>query len=363
VFALLPFTYDKSTVPSAAPSFPSGYRPGIAIVGCGGIVKLAHLPAYTKYGVRVVGVYDPAPEATQGLQERFPVVERIFGSLEELFNHPDVEVVDIATHPAVRLPLMQSAIAAGKHVLAQKPLALRADEAREVLEEAERRGVTVAVNQNARWAPAWRVATLLVQDGAVGDVHAVTHLHDHDFHWIVGTVFDEIPHFAIYDFSNHWIDITRCWLDGKAVAAVRAVDYRTPNQPEPSKGRWGAWVAIDYDDGSSGLIRCVGSAVTQRPGNPFWIHGSEGTIRGSLRKGTDYIELERDGVFSRFVLEGEQIPDGFAGTLGELLSAIHEKREPFNSARHNLLTLQMTLAACKSADEGGRAVSLDEIAC
>jgi hypothetical protein len=48
--------------------------------------------------------------------------------------------------------------------------------------------------------------------------------------------------------------------------------------------------------------------------------------------------------------------------MGELVTAIAEDREPFNSARHNLLSLQMTLAACHSAEEGGRPVTLDEIA-
>ena len=43
------------TVPDYKPSFPSGYRPGVGIIGCGGIVKLAHLPAYTAYDVDVVG--------------------------------------------------------------------------------------------------------------------------------------------------------------------------------------------------------------------------------------------------------------------------------------------------------------------
>ncbi|MBA2296900.1 MAG: hypothetical protein H0W14_02540 [Actinobacteria bacterium] len=192
---------------------------------------------------------------------------------------------------------------------------------------------------------------------------AVTHLYDHDFDWIVGTPFEEIPHFAIYDFSIHWIDITRCWLGQKTVATVRAVDYRTPNQPAASKGRWGAWIAIDYTDGSNAVIRCVGSAVTQRPGNPFWIHGSEGTIRGSVRKGSDFVELERDGVCSRYQLAGGWFPDGFGGTMGELLSAVAEDREPSNSGRHNLLSLQLTLAACKSADENGRAVTPGEIPC
>ena len=102
----------------------------------------------------------------------------------------------------------------------------------------------------------------------------------------------------------------------------------------------------------------VGSSRTQHPGNPFWIHGSEGTIRGSVRRGSDFVELERDGVTTRYRLEGEWLPDGFAGALGELVSAIAEEREPYNSGRDNLQTLQLTFAACRSAEEGGRAVSL-----
>jgi len=350
-------------IPDHRPTFPQGYRPGVGIVGCGEVVKEAHLRAYTDYAVDVVGVYDPRPEATAEVQALFPVVRHVFGSLDELLAHPEVEVVDIATHPAVRLELIGRALEAGKHVLAQKPLALDARAARALVEEAERRGLRLAVNQNGRWAPAWRVATLLVERGVVGDVFAVTHLHDHDFAWIVGTAFDEIPHFAIYDFSVHWIDITRCWLDGKTVSAVRALDFRTPNQPPESKGRWGAWVAVEYADGSSAQIRSIGSAATRRPGNPFWIHGSERTIRGSVRRGTDFVELDRGGAFTRYALEGEWLPDGFAGTMGELLTAVAEEREPFNSARHNLLSLQMTLAACRSAGEGGRPVTLDEVPC
>jgi predicted dehydrogenase len=339
--------------PDYRPSFPVSYRPGVGIIGCGGIVKQAHLPAYAKYGVNVVGIYDVSPEATRGVD-----AGEVYPSLDELLADPRIDVVDIATHPAVRLELVRRAVEAGKHVLAQKPFALDVAAAREVVEEAEQRGLRVAVNQNGRWAPPWRVATLLVQEGAVGDVFSVTHLFDHAFDWIVGTVFDEIEHFLVYDFAVHWIDISRCWLDGKQVTAARAHEYRTPAQPDTSRARLGGWIAFDYADGSSALIRSVGSSRTQHPGNPFWIHGSEGTIRGSVRRGSDFVELERDGVTSRYRLEGEWLPDGFAGALGELVSAIAEEREPYNSGRDNLQTLQLTHAACRSAEEGGRAVSL-----
>ena len=179
------------------PSFPPGASAGVGIVGCGGIVRLAHLPACEAYGIRVVGVYDPLPDATRGLEERFSV-GRLFESLDELLAHPEIDVVDIATPPDVRLELIRRAVGAGKHVLAEKPLALGARAARDVVEEAERRGVKLAVNQNGRWAPPWRIATLLIEAGAIGDVVAVTHLFDHDFSFVLGTRANTIEHLVLY---------------------------------------------------------------------------------------------------------------------------------------------------------------------
>jgi predicted dehydrogenase len=344
------------------PSFPRDYAPGIGIVGCGAVAATWHLPAYEKYGVDVVGVYDPAPEATNAIQERFPFVRRVFGSLEELLADPRIEVVDIATRPDVRVELIRAAVHAGKHVLAQKPLALDPASARDVVEEAEHRGIVIAVNQNGRWWPPWRIATQLIAEGAIGNVVAVTHLLDRQLPPLVGTHFDEVEHFMIFDFFVHWIDISRCWLGGKAVSHVRAREYRPPNQPRDAKAAWGAWVEIACEDGASAMVRTVGDAQTKRPSCLFWVHGSEGTIRGSVLLGSDFVELERDGVTTQFTFEGAGYPDGFAGTLGELVTAISQSREPFNSARHNLLSLRLTLAACRSAEESSRPVALDEIA-
>jgi predicted dehydrogenase len=343
------------------PSFPEEYRPGIGIVGCGGIVRSSHLPSYARYGQRVVGVYDVRREATVSIRDEYGV--EVFGNLAELLEHPEVEIVDVATHPDVRPALIREALAAGKHVLAQKPVAEDLATARELVEEAERAGLALAVNQNGRWAPAWRVATLLVEQGAIGDVVAVSHLYDHSFAFTLGTVFDGIEHLVLYDYSVHWFDITRCWLEGKTATAVRAREYRVPNQPPESRAAWGAWATIEYEDGTSAVIRGIGGASTARPSKPFWIHGSEGTIRGHVLgsgpvPGSELVELERDGATTRFDLDGTWNSQGFAGTLAELVSAIAEGREPYNSARHNLLSLELTLAACRSAEEDGRPVPI-----
>jgi predicted dehydrogenase len=340
------------------PSFPQGYRPGIAIVGAGDVVAKGHLPAYAKYGYHVVGLYARRAERALELQQRFSL-PRVYVTLDELLSDPAVDIVDLATPPGVRVELIRRALRAGKHVLAQKPLAPDLREAASVADEAVREGLVLAVNQNARWAPAWRAATLLITQGAVGDVFAVTHLFDKAFDFVLSTPnVDAIPHFLIYDYAVHWIDISRCWLDGKEPTTVRAVEHRTPNEPAAARSAWAGTIDVLYADGSSFAVRSVGRSATATPSCPFWIHGADGTIRGSILHGSDFVELERDGERLALPLTGEWWPDGFAGSMGELVTAIAEGREPYHSAHHNLLSLELTLAACRSAEAGGAPVDL-----
>jgi predicted dehydrogenase len=350
------------TIPTSLnfhPQIPAGYQPKIGIIGCGSIAKNGHLPAYQKYGLKVKGVYDPRPEAVAGVQEQYGV-ERIYGSVEELLVDNEIQVVDIATHPPERVPLMRKALLAGKHVLAEKPFTPDLQSAREIIALADQQGLKVAVNQSGRWGPPWRAATLLIQQGLIGDPFEVTHLFDVNFAWwIPGTVFDKVKNYEIYDYAIHWIDITRCWMGEKTIAGVRAREYRTPHQPSESIAPYGMWIELAYADGSNAMIRSAGTAETKKGGHLFWVHGSAGTIRGSIQLGSDYVELERGDVAARYHLQGTWYPDGFAGAMGELLGAVAEDREPFNSARHNLLSLQLTFAACRSSDLDGAFVPIE----
>jgi predicted dehydrogenase len=341
------------------PRFPSGRRLGIGILGAGAIARTAHLPAYEKYGQNVVGAWTRTPSRAAELREQFPAIGTIYESAEELLADPEVDVVDLAMGPDDRASWVTKAVRAGKHVLAQKPLTLDVDSMLPVLAEADERGVLVAVNQNARWAPPWRLATQLVQDGAIGDVVGVTHLHDKPLPPIAGTPFDDVAHMLVTDYLVHWIDITRCWLEGQRVHAVRAHDHRTPGQPDSARNPWSATVEIDTVEGAGALVRVVGDVRATAPGCPFWIHGTRGSLRGSLL-GRDHLELDVDGRTQSLPLQGAWFVDGFAGAMGELMTAIDEGRQPFNSARHNLASLRLVLAARSSAEADGARVLIDE---
>jgi predicted dehydrogenase len=352
---------ENKTIPSQIeykPQFPEKYKPGIGIVGCGTIARIGHLPAYNKYGQNVVGVYDINPQASTEVARQFGV-QKVYTSLEELLADPEIEVVDVSTHPVERIGIMKAAILAGKHVLAEKPLAPDVESARGVVTLAKKQGVLLAVNQSGRWAPPWRAATRLIQQGYLGEPFAVTHMFDVNMAWwIPGTVFDKLKNYMIYDYAIHWIDISRCWLEEKRVCGVRAREYRTPTQPAHSIASYGMWIELVYDDGSNAMIRSIGTAETKKGGHLFWVHGSQGNLRGSIQLGSDYIELEHAGGFNRYHLEGAWYVDGFAGAMGELLCALSEGRQPYNSGENNLLTLELTFAACRSSDLDGEYVEI-----
>ena len=89
------------------------------------------------------------------------------------------------------------------------------------------------------------------------------------------------------------------------------------------------------------------------------MHGTRGTIRGSLL-GRDFLELDAGGTTRTFPLTGAWFVDGFAGAMGELMSAVVEHRQPYHSARHRLGTLRLVLAARASAQADGTTQLLDE---
>lgn len=338
-------------------------RGGVAILGCGTIARSAHLPAYRQHGIGVVGAWSRSGSAAEARRE-FPEIGRVYADPEELLADPAVRFVDLATPPEGRLAWIERAVAAGKHVLAQKPLLATAEELAVlpgVLRAAEDAGVLVAVNHNGRWAPPWRRATEAIRAGDVGEVVGVTHLHDKELPPLVGTPFDAIEHMLLTDYLLHWLDITRTWLQPARVRLVQAVDARVPGQPAEARNPWGAVVTLVTDAGSTATVRIAGNAVASAPGCPFWVHGTTGSLRGSVLLGSDRLALDRgSGDVRDLPLEGAWFTDGFAAAMGELMLAAAQGRQPEHSAADAARSVRLMLAARDSAAAGGVPVTLAE---
>lgn len=347
----------RGDIPDHRPLIPRD-PPAVGLIGAGAIARSAHLPAYRAWGVPVVAIASRDAADARTLAADF-AIPRVHSTVEELLADPAVAVVDLATGPRGRIDLIEAAVSAGKHVLAQKPLTI--DEAElprlaAIVAGARERGLRLAVNQNGRWAPAWRLATLLVRGGAIGEVVGITHLHDKPLPPLADTPFDAVPHMLLADYLVHWIDISRCWLEGARVDAVWASESRVPQQPASARNPWNADVRLRTDRGATAVVRIVGDSRATGGGCPFWIHGTEGTLRGSVLRDSDRLELDRDGDVTTFAVEGQWFPDGFAGAMGELLSAVVSGREPENSLAHVLATARLGFAAVASAEEDGAPV-------
>jgi len=104
-------------------------------------------------------------------------IETAVGSTEELIANPDIDVVYIATPQSEHLHIALAAIAAGKHVLVEKPITVTADEARILADAARRAGVLAMEGMWSRYLPQTSVIRQLVADGVLGDITTV--LADH----------------------------------------------------------------------------------------------------------------------------------------------------------------------------------------
>jgi len=100
-------------------------------------------------------------------------IERAYGSYEDLLADPAIEAVYNPLPNELHVPWTLRALAAGKHVLCEKPIALDANEARQLIEARERSGRLVAEAFMVRCHPQWRRARELVQTGAIGAASAI----------------------------------------------------------------------------------------------------------------------------------------------------------------------------------------------
>lgn len=129
-------------MPASLP-VPLRYKPemgkrrdwGNGIVGAGAIVEAAHLPAYHRAGLRVVGIFDRGQDRAQRLARQFGV-PKVFGTLDALLSDQEIEIVDIAVPPSFQVDIVKKALHAYKHLLCQKPLSVDFPQARLLVEEA-----------------------------------------------------------------------------------------------------------------------------------------------------------------------------------------------------------------------------------
>ena len=339
----------------AAPDLP--YQPPlprdpaalpIGLIGCGGITQ-SHLAAYRAAGFRVTALSSRSRDRAEARRAEFFPQAIVFSDWQELLARDDVRVVDIATHTVVRAPIVEAALRAGKHVLSQKPFALDLAGAKRLVRLADDLGLQLAVNQNARWAPHFSWIREAITAGLIGEISSVDFAVHWDHHWICGTPFDDMPDLLLADFAIHWFDLACCFLSGLAARRVYASAARSRSQR--ARPPFLAHACVEFDNAQATFT--FNADTTHGHEDRTTVIGSRGTVR-SVGPGLldQRVTLHTPAGTASPELAGNWFREGFIGTMGELLSAIEDRREPQNSARGNLRTLALSLSAVESARRG-----------
>ena len=336
----------------------------IVIVGAGGIVKDAHLPAYQKANFKVKGIYDKIKSKAEDLKEAFGIVEKVYDSLEELISDGKEHnaVFDLALPANLHTEILEQ-LPDGSAVLIQKPMGETLAQAKEILKICRRKKLVSAVNFQLRYAPYILAARDLVDKGLIGDlydmevnvcVYTPWHLWDFLF---------ELPRVEILYHSIHYLDLIRSFLGSPK--KIYASTIKHPKMKELAATR--TTVILDYDEYTQARVMANHGHEfgPEKQHSYFKIEGTKGAIKiriglymdypKGLPDKFEYLLLDDEKKeWKEIELKGGLFPDAFISTMAGLQKHVINRNIVLpHSTEDALETMKLVEAAYTSSETGG----------
>ncbi|MEM7734488.1 MAG: Gfo/Idh/MocA family oxidoreductase [Deinococcota bacterium] len=349
---------------------PQQSRP-IVIVGAGGIVKDAHLPAYAKAGFEVVAIYDLDAAKATTLAAQFGI-PKVCTSLTDLIaSAPRDAIFDVAVPAAATQGVLEQ-LPDHVTVLIQKPLGNDLAEAKKLQTLVEAKALTAAVNFQLRFAPFVLAAKSLIAQGVIGDLHDMEVRVCVYTPWQLWQFLETLPRMEILYHSIHYLDLMRDMLGEPN--SVYAKTIKHPNTPKLASSR--SSIILDYGD-------TIRSVISTNHGHNFGLkhqesfikwEGTKGAIKATMGLLMNYPQGEADSFeyctlaegqplqcpqWQSLALEGTWFPDAFIGSMTSLMHFAEGSSPTLPTATHDALkTMQLVEAAHISNDEGGVRIDL-----
>jgi predicted dehydrogenase len=197
----------------------------LGVIGAGGFGLMA-LQHFTQIpGVKLVAMAGTHREAAFAAAQRFGIPD--IQDVDALVRHDDVDLIYIATPPFLHHPQAMKALAAGKHVICEKPLAMDVQQADEMIELAQKKHLLVIANLMQRYNPLYDAVRQLVESKVLGEfLHGYFENYASDEslapeHWF----WDGNKSGGIFiEHGVHFFDVFAGWLgQGRVVAAQRTI--------------------------------------------------------------------------------------------------------------------------------------------
>lgn len=201
----------------------------VAIVGTG-FMGPAHTEALRRLGIHVAGILGSSPEKSQAAAQAL-AIPKAYASLDELLADETVQAVHITSPNRYHFEQASRALAAGKHVHCEKPLAMTTEESAALVAQAQESGLAAGVNYNMRFYPLNYEVQDMIQRGALGQLFSIHGgyvqdwlLYPTDYNWRV--LDDQGGKLrAVADIGTHWLDLIQ-HMTGLEVESVFA-DLKT----------------------------------------------------------------------------------------------------------------------------------------
>jgi Predicted dehydrogenases and related proteins len=335
----------------------------IVIIGAGGIVNTAHLPAYKLAGYQVAGIYDVNKEKAQETAANFNIPQ-VYDSLQQAVDHAaDAVVFDVAVPGAEIMNILQQ-LPARATVLMQKPMGNDFKAAQEILQLTRDKQMMAGVNFQLRYAPYIKAVRQLIRQGAIGELCDIE-VHVNVFTpWHLWTFLFESPRVEILYHSIHYIDLVRSFLGNPFGMYAKTV--RHPNMFQLASVR--SNIIMDYGDmvRANILTNHCHQFGLKHQASYIKFEGTRGAIKVTLGVLINYPQGMPDtiehvsmngpgaGEWKTVPVEGTWFPHAFMGSMEQMMLAVNKEiAEPDNSVEDCIDTMACVEAAYRSSEQGG----------
>lgn len=349
-------------VPRTTPPLPNVPRP-IVIIGAGGIVRDAHLPAYRKAGFDVAGIVNRDQRKARELADIFEVAS-VYGDLDEAIAAvPATAVFDIALPASLHAQTLER-LPNGASVLLQKPMGESLAEAQVILDVCRAKDLNAAVNFQLRYAPYVIAARDLIDQGTIGDLLDLEVKVAVETPWHLWPFLNGVEFAEFYYHSIHYVDLIRSFLGNPRRVWAHTVAH--PDAPNMDGSRSG--YLFDYGNSVRAVITTNHHLRYGLDHQEAWIQwlGTRGAIRTSLGVLMNYPYGVKDvfeiAIFAShgaahwqsMEIPGTWFPDAFIGTMASVMRAAEDPNaQPGTVVTDAFQTMQVIDAACRSSRAGG----------
>lgn len=343
------------------PQLPHTVQP-IIIIGAGGIVADAHLPAYKKAGFTVHGIVNRTRERAEKLAAAFQITHVYNSVAEAVALAPENAVYDLTIMPEQYLEVLEQ-LPDGAAVLIQKPMGDDFVQAKEILQLCRQKKLVAAINFQLRFAPFVSAARYMIEQGLIGN------LYDMEVRVTIKTPWEIFPHVIVHPrleiqyHSIHYIDMVRSFL-----GEPESVLAKTLKHPAKALSSSRSTILFDYGDSLRAVINTNHDHDFGPHNQESFIkwEGTKGAIKAKMGLLMDYpngvpdvfeyclAEEGKEPVWKTLELEGSWFPEAFIGTMSSLMCYKEGSSTILHTSVEDVInTMAVVESAYLSSDRGG----------